>query len=282
MERLKQMMTERGLGNYYERMKHLARNAIHVEPVVVPADEIPVGASKFGGIPDLPEGFVWPRLADGAPLPFLCQFDLAELAPYDRDGLLPKEGLLSFFYDVNPMPDCWYDEEGWAVFYHVGQELKRQRGPEDVPGYFTSARVEITATPELPFLHSDIIQVEKLEGDEYWDLWEFTDHLAATGDDSTDVCTKLLGHARPVQSGGGLELTCERFHRRKYGSEGCRYEDPRDPRNACRWINLLQLDSHENVGWIWAGGYGRVYFWIEEDDLKNCRFDRVAVIAQTS
>ena len=34
------------------------------------------------------------------PLAFLAQFDCASLAPLDREGLLPKTGLLSFFYEL--------------------------------------------------------------------------------------------------------------------------------------------------------------------------------------
>ena len=271
-------MTQRGLGNYFERMKHLARNAIHVNPVVVGKDEIPVGESKFGGKPDLPEGFVWPRREKGKPLLFLCQFNLAELAPYDRDGLLPGEGMLYFFYDVETMPAIIGKEwDGWAVRYESGRELKRQQGPEDVPGYFASARLEFAATPELPFLDSGLVTREMLEGKEYWNLLGFTDHYAATGGDKTDVCTKLLGHTCQAM-GGGLEMYCEKEHRRLFGADGCRHEDPGDPGSAARWLNLLQLDSHKDVGWIWDNGYCRVCFWIEEDDLKHGRFDRVMVL----
>lgn len=282
MERLKQVMTQRGLGDYFERMKHLTRNAIHVNPIVVGKDEIPVGSSKFGGIPDLPDGFAWPRREEGNPLVFLCQFNLAELAPYDRDGLLPGEGMLYFFYDVEPMPTIiWCEWDGWAVRYESGRELKRQRGPEDVPGYFSSARLELTATPELPFLNSGLVTRKMLEDGESWDLFGFTDRYAATGDDSTDVGTKLLGHTCQIH-GGGAEGFCEEEHRRLFGTEGCRHEEPGDPSNAARWLNLFQLDSHENVGWIWGNGYGRVCFWIEEDDLKHRRFDRVMVLTDVS
>ena len=59
--------------------------------------------TRFGGAPDLPEGFEWPRYGygDEAPLPlaFLAQFDCRGLAKHDKDGLLPHEGVLSFFYE---------------------------------------------------------------------------------------------------------------------------------------------------------------------------------------
>ena len=74
-----------------------------------------IGASKFGGRPHLPAGFAWPwyhgetlyydgknftKVSVHRPLSFLCQIDLAEAAPLDKTGLLPKSGLLSFFYEL--------------------------------------------------------------------------------------------------------------------------------------------------------------------------------------
>ncbi len=60
---------------------------------------IKIGQSKFLGSPDLPEGFIWPDELD-----FLCQINCAEVAPFDKDGLLPKSGMLYFFYDFDEMP----------------------------------------------------------------------------------------------------------------------------------------------------------------------------------
>ena len=281
MEELKKALTQRGLGEYFERTKHLVRNAIHIEPIRTPSDQIPVGASKFGGHPDLPEDFVWPRREEGQPLLFLCQYNLAELAPYDRDGLLPTEGILYFFYDVGPMPDIsWMELDGWAVRYHAGGAVTRRPGPEDVPGYFATAKLEYTAKPEVPFLFCDLVPRESLQGNEFWDLWDWNNQHASKDGDPSDISTKLLGHACPVQT-YGMELECEKAHRKLYGTAGCRWEDPKDHRNAERWVNLLQLDSWEK-SWIWDNGYGRVYFWIEEEDLKHRRFDRVLVVTQYS
>lgn len=61
-------------------------------------DDLPVGVSRYGGCPDLPTGVTWPT--DGkAPLMFVAQFALAEVGPFDVDGRLPRDGLLSFFVD---------------------------------------------------------------------------------------------------------------------------------------------------------------------------------------
>src|SRR5262245_49418102 len=85
----------------------------------VAAEELPLGASRIGGCPDLPKGTNWPRRSDAAgedpaewednsPLRFIMQVNLAEVAPFDVADVLPKTGLLSFFYFH--VPDEWPGE----------------------------------------------------------------------------------------------------------------------------------------------------------------------------
>lgn len=54
------------------------------------------GTSKIGGHPDLPEDVEWP-LWKTHPLAFVAQIDLARIAKFDSEKLLPKDGLLSLF-----------------------------------------------------------------------------------------------------------------------------------------------------------------------------------------
>lgn len=67
------------------------------------------GAANSAGRPDVPAGFVWPVFETKTfdddtvkprPLAFLAQFDCARLAELDPEGLLPRTGLLSFFYEL--------------------------------------------------------------------------------------------------------------------------------------------------------------------------------------
>ena len=88
-------------------IRAMARNGIRLRFGGQP--DTGVGASRFGGVPDVPAEFVWPVFETAAyddddvrprPLTFLAQFNCARLAPLDTDGLLPKEGVLSFFYEL--------------------------------------------------------------------------------------------------------------------------------------------------------------------------------------
>ena len=62
-------------------------------------------SSRLGGSPDLPSSIEWPRKGN-APLSFIAQVNLADVAPYEAEGLLPRDGLLSFFYDA-------VEQEAW-------------------------------------------------------------------------------------------------------------------------------------------------------------------------
>ena len=114
-------MDEARIDRLAEALAGLARNGIRIE-TGKPVGSLPVGASKFGGIPDCPPDFVWPyyegkisvteREEDApvsvtdagwirAPLAFLAQFDCREASAFDAEGLLPREGVLSFFYELN-------------------------------------------------------------------------------------------------------------------------------------------------------------------------------------
>ncbi len=94
-----------------------------------PMSRVPLGASRAGGLPDLPPGTPWPMCDDELcggrwPTLFLLQIDLADLAGTLGAGLLPDAGLLSlFFYPEN-------EPRGVELFYTPpGVPLARIRPP---------------------------------------------------------------------------------------------------------------------------------------------------------
>jgi hypothetical protein len=60
-------------------------------------ENYPLGASRFGGQPDLPGGVAWPA-CDAGPIPFVAQVNLSELPSSPGRELLPERGILYFFY----------------------------------------------------------------------------------------------------------------------------------------------------------------------------------------
>ena len=84
-------------------------------------EKLPVGASKLFGAPDIFDGFEWPTIeVDGEEydLSFIGQINLAEAAKFDKDGILPKVGMLYFFYDLDEMPYDPSNASSCRVIYH--------------------------------------------------------------------------------------------------------------------------------------------------------------------
>ena len=116
-----------------------AKKAVLLKPIAADEDELPLGASKFGGEPDLPATAVWPTLSlpNGAvePLAFLLQLDLAGVAEVGTPVPgLPAAGLLSVFSVFGSMdPDWLTDNDGDANRFLItpyGAKLERRAAPE--------------------------------------------------------------------------------------------------------------------------------------------------------
>lgn len=70
-----------------------------------PFEKVGMCASRFFGNPDLPKRYDFPCYTDSEgeeyEYTFVCQINLADIAPYDAEGRLPHRGLLSFFAKID-------------------------------------------------------------------------------------------------------------------------------------------------------------------------------------
>jgi uncharacterized protein (TIGR02996 family) len=163
--RLLELVAEQGFPELKGPALRLARPALRMKKGAA-GRKAPVGASKVGGLPDLPPGFRWPpggdchatynddtggtdRLAG-----FLAQINFAEVAHTEaarRD--LPEEGLLSFFcfQDIeNDNPDAIGAK---AVFFPSPAGLVRTRPPQKLTegnGVIPAQRLTFEETLDLP------------------------------------------------------------------------------------------------------------------------------------
>src|SRR5262249_4296649 len=105
------------------------RYSIRLHTILASDDELALGATKIGGQPDLPSDMSWPEWR-GAPLNFLAQIQLADIAAYDPDGELPHEGMLSFFFDYTNWGKRGREAEGsLATIIYVPESAPLQRLP---------------------------------------------------------------------------------------------------------------------------------------------------------
>ncbi len=248
--------------------ERLTLPAIHIETRKTRENSLPIGASKIGGRPDLPSSMPWPA-REGKSLGFLAQFNLAEVAPYDSQHILPTEGALSFFYDFAGAP--WglkpEDRGGWHVLYFAGNDatLSRSAWPDALASHYRlpPRRPVFSATMTLA-QERQWLAYMRLNNDERRRLAEVFDSFAESGLDDMDeddedgddgftwLATQhqLLGLPAPIH--GGSPLECElapsgrwaearEIQARMYaGDEAAR---ARVRRAFERWQLLLQLGN---------------------------------------
>ena len=88
-----------------------------------PKDKLPAGSSKLFGNPDVWDGFIWPSVPENGAeydLTFMCQISCKHASAFDESGILPKTGILYFFYDLDTMPEV-PDEKSARVLWYNGE-----------------------------------------------------------------------------------------------------------------------------------------------------------------
>ena len=124
-----------GLSRLLKDIDFLAKDSIRLYAKLAGEYDISMGASRIGGIPDVPPEFKWPERNE-VPQSFIAQLYLDEVHPYDTNGALPSSGMLWFFYDAKQEaygadPS---DHGGWRVMFSDDySELQRIATPTRLP-----------------------------------------------------------------------------------------------------------------------------------------------------
>lgn len=285
-----------GLGARAEEIAVFAEPCVRLATREADADSIPPGATKIGGLPDLPSGTAWPDL-DGRRLAFLCQLDLASLASLLPAGALPGGGLLSFFCDgtleaVIPPQDR---PGAWRVLWSppdAGPPRRMEAAQGSVPGRIfrslagrdADARSDgpevypacrVTLMPGLSLPGPDAPSIASLDlRPEQADTY---DRIVGRLQMLAGPAHQLLGHPGPIRDQPAEE--CE------FAAHGIvHHHTPRGDAPAARpdraeWRLLLQLDTDDEADMAW-GDAGRLYFMIRDEDLRARRFDHAWLIFQ--
>lgn len=284
---IREILAGYDLDEYADGIIPLMRKSIRMELNPQDDEKIAVGASKMGGMPDLPQDMEWPCHADtNAPLSFIAQINFAETHPFDSDGRLPERGMLYFFYDCSiedGMP--WgfdpKDAAGKAVIYFDGdmEGLSRVDAPDelseaDYDGIFAGAALSFSESIDLP--DPDSVQGDKLDLPEeametYWE---------ALDDQAEEQPNKLLGHSDNIQ--GAMELECELTYNKLYCGDESGYKQAQKlgiGAGAADWELLMQVDSNDDLGMMW-GDCGKLYLWIRAQDLAARNFGASWLILQ--
>lgn len=270
--------------------------AVFLMPRRVESAALPLGASRFGGLPDVPaNGFTWPTwtlkplsrpnprkpgkfISGGTPqrrvMHFLAQIRLDDLPESPVRELLPDHGTLSFFFDAIHASADPREGIGWRVLFDdtPADELTRLKicpAPRDEPPFRLCAlelRAGISAWNDLPIRNGD--------EDDFAAWQELIDEIEETSPDAAKH--HLRGGMRALQEGAREHCVL--------ASRGLTFDDLKKIKSAQQvrelkheeadWVLLLQLDSDELPGFLWAD-MGRLFFMIHVQDLAARDFDRV-------
>jgi uncharacterized protein YwqG len=288
-----------------DTLRPFVRNEIRVIPGEE-VDTLPVGVSKIGGLPDVPADFVWPRYEEDGhslPLGFLAQFDCRIVSAADREGLLPQEGLLSFFYELGTMRGGFDPADRGAArvywFPNLTSLCRTPPPPETVWPDWTGRRplpcvpVTFASHTSVP-CYDDFCETEEegriLGAFPPGRFWEYYDEAARSlgwDEESAEAeRSKLLGW--PDILNNPMFVDCEVVTGGFYiGDDGwmdrLTYDEKVELRRRARrdWTLLFQLgtvrDGERSVYW---GEAGHLFFWIRREDLVRRDFSKIWMIMQ--
>ncbi|MEF2277930.1 YwqG family protein [Deinococcus sp. YIM 134068] len=230
-----------------------------------------VGESRWGGGPDVPEGFEWPRLGR-FPMGFVAQINLADLVP-DEENPFPQRGLLQFFADMT-------SDAAHVVLVDADAPLRRADPELDTEwGEMPPHRLRIVPRADLPqWATGDYDEVtadmSEEEQQAYGDAFNVTEGARP----GADFAGQLLGHV----AGIGHDPRESAFELRELGPSDSFDSDDSEHQSAIqRWRNLATFDSIRSLDFL-LGDAGYFGFLIHEDDLERLDFSRVYALLQSS
>lgn len=290
-ERIRELIDEHGLTDRADEIMAEVRPSIHLTlRYDVDEADIPIGASKMGGSPDVPEGFEFPTW-NGQYLSFVAQIRLSDAKPYDVENLLPARGMLYFFFEFFQYGEhaSIIHNKPWGpyrVIYTPDETLPLSRILPPVSEYpyydeyEKKSAVNVTETYEacpimfeqewiinlpdslIPRLPTSLSPEKEVEHDKVYDWWWAVDEeLHATPQH------RLVGEAFHIHGRDVVQNASKAWNLGKKDD----------------WTLLLQVDSDDwdraqrkprKPGFIW-GDMGLIYFCINKDDLCARRFDRI-------
>lgn len=268
----------------------IKKNAIKLEFNSDNNEDIPIGASKFGGKPDVPKDFEWFYYCGqdyngetkNRPLSFLAQINCEEVSQYDQDSLLPSKGILYFFYELSTMTWGFSPEDKGSakVYYFNGDvsQLIRTNFPHDMEDENKLPEIQLSFSKK-----DDLPCYEEFSKQYDYNDWEHYDEVRSmNGYEVEETISKLLGYADVIQ--GDMLLECELVTNGVYcgntpnitPEERKKFEENRN-----QWQLLFQLDTVTTDDFeLMFGDCGRIYYYIKKEDLKKCNFDDCWLILQ--
>lgn len=240
------------LGRHVDAVVAAMMPAVALRIMPEGADAV-VGASRVGGAPDLPADLPWPRDAEGAPLSFLAQVRLADLAGMPDAAFLPEDGLLSFFYGKDGIWKLDGPPGTWQALHLPAAASLVRRAPDVPRGVVAFSPRPLEAKALWTLVPAETPAWEALEAGLSRTALRHVEKFrkALPGLQAAPGLLRLLGHPTLIQE--------DRW-----------YVDRFDPERP-----LLQAGSDPHrTGMMW-GDMGIIRYMIRGSDLARRDFSRL-------
>jgi hypothetical protein len=266
----------------FARERKLEKDAIEQGgeiPLVGRERDLPLGASRFGFVPDLPPGMEWPTF-EGKKLWFLAQIDFSAM-PRWKGNVLPEDGWL---YVFAMFPEQQTPENPWRnmVWYHRGarEKLVRAKKPTDGEVWRIGNTYRVTEQL-LPLTGSIGIDVDRSalneetrEAAEY-ELDDIVEEAsprhANSRSDPVQPSGYLLGQMSEID-GSAQSIVGDLLESRVDAAAQLVAKEPKGP--GTDWMCLLTLYSAGTMQW---SDCGLLYLLIRKSDLAAHNFTRVCM-----
>ncbi|MBR1823439.1 MAG: DUF1963 domain-containing protein [Ruminococcus sp.] len=218
-------------------------------------EDIPVGATKMGGLPDLPPEGEYPVMGEytaggktipAVKLPLICQINCEEIAPYLPDySSLPKKGMVYIFWEGGD-PDYYKKKYGVSTmkaYYWCGDRSTLVRTAAD-------EKTKLNKETKVTFSECEESYVGYSEGDIEDILEDFENEASDYDVDYTETETYKLLNALKDESGYVSGQT------KLYGFKAGLVRQDEYGGNP-----FLMLNVHEGALWyayIWIHGFDRI------------------------
>lgn len=281
------------------------------------APEAPLGATRFGGLPDLPPGSDWPVSPNDAPLSFLAQIALGDVAA--AAGPILPAGLLSFFAGDWDTIDGSFPIR--VVHHPAGTPLERRVPPVDIdafdcPHTANLHPIEARIAAGLSFLEYDDdwtgrLEEQAPEGADFdalqegmsaplYTLGQLLGHAPWTGDDlRAEIFFREIGRAgkerlliwKSREEWEGAKTMASKLANGTIYRPWSAEDDPHMrwildhqaeiATGIARWQFLFAAESGVATN-LWINDANAIYFFVPKDDLARGDFSRVQAVTTQS
>jgi uncharacterized protein YwqG len=268
-----------------EKLVRLIRPTIGIKTKSIDDIKIEVGKSKIGGKPDLPQGFVWPKI-DNKPLLFCAQYNLSEIQAFDSENMLPNKGMFYIFLNIN---DKWGEfsvlEQDHQFIYTEHEQLFRTDFPDDyrTNGDFQSATIKYFQFFTLPDDENYRLKVfNEKNKDFYFHFYQpFEEFMEDELFPESISLNQILGYDRSIQSSVVYDFASKELNLYTKDVDEYRKQWNEILELSKSYELLLQLDCDDcNTNLNKFGGSGTFYFGIKQSDLNVKSFKNVCMSFQ--